>query len=136
MIDRLLADSVLVVHLLFIGFVMIGGFITLRYPGITALHIPAVCWGVFVELSGHTCPLTAIEIGFRNTAGDAGYSGSFIEHYLVPIIYPAGLTREIQLLLGGIVILTNAGVYAYRVWRYQVAASKKAINQSATVLSV
>ena len=117
MIDRLLADFVLVVHLLFIGFVMIGGFITLWYPRITALHILAVCWGVFVEWSGHICPLTAIEIGFRNAAGDAGYSGSFIEHYLVPIIYPAGLTREIQFLLAGVVIFTNVGVYGYRAWR-------------------
>jgi hypothetical protein len=119
MIDRLLADTVLSVHLLFIVFVMTGGFIALRFPWIMAVHIPAVCWGVFVELSGHTCPLTAIENGFRQVAGDAGYDGSFIEHYLVPLIYPIGLTRNIQFILASIVIITNATAYGYQLFRYR-----------------
>ena len=125
MIDRLFADVVLSAHLLFIVFVMAGGFIALRFRWITALHIPAVFWATYVELSGHLCPLTVIENGFREAAGDTGYGGSFIEHYLVPIIYPAGLTRDIQFILATIVIFTNAAAYGYQLYRHSVCSSRK-----------
>lgn len=117
---RFLADSVLVLHLLFIGFVIFGGLIALRFAWVAAIHIPAACWGIFVELTGKVCPLTTLEVGLRRAAGDAGYSDSFIEHYLLPIIYPAGLTRNIQFWLAGFVILANAAIYGwfiFRLWR-------------------
>lgn len=114
MTDRLLADAVLLTHLLFIIFVMVGGFIALRFRWVTVLHIPAVAWGIFVELSGHICPLTAPENTFREAAGDAGYADSFIEHYLVPVIYPVGLTHRLQILLAAIVVATNVAAYGYR----------------------
>jgi hypothetical protein len=124
MIYRLLADSVLIVHLLFIGFVIFGGLFALRFPWIALVHIPAACWGAYIELAGGLCPLTTIEVGLRRMAGDAGYSGSFIEHYLLPIIYPAGLTRDIQIWLAGFVILINVAVYSRLVYRLRVYRSK------------
>jgi hypothetical protein len=85
MIYRLLADSVLIVHLLFIGFVIFGGLFALRFPWIALVHIPAACWGAYIELAGGLCPLTTIEVGLRRMAGDAGYPGSFIEHIFYPL---------------------------------------------------
>lgn len=119
MIYRLLADSVLIVHLLFIGFVVFGGLFALRFPWFAFVHIPAAVWGAYIELTAGLCPLTEIEVGLRRMAGDAGYSGSFIEHYLLPVIYPAGLTKDIQFGLGSFVILINITVYGmifYRLW--------------------
>lgn len=122
MIYRLFADSVLIFHLLFIGFVIFGGLIALRSPWLALLHIPAACWGTFIELTGRVCPLTVLEVEFRRLAGDAGYSDSFIEHYLLAIIYPAGLTRNIQFGLAACVILTNVAIYGwflYRAWFFR-----------------
>jgi len=124
MIYRFLADSVLVLHLLFIGFVIFGGLLVLRSPWIALAHIPAACWGAFIELTGGLCPLTVMEVGLRRIAGDAGYSGSFVEHYLLPVIYPAGLTRDIQFGLAGMVILINVAIYGQLVYRWQVSRSK------------
>ncbi|MFA5018062.1 MAG: DUF2784 domain-containing protein [Methylobacter sp.] len=124
MIYRFLADSVLILHLLFIGFVIFGGLLVLRSPWIALAHIPAACWGAFIELTGGLCPLTVMEVGLRRIAGDAGYSGSFVEHYLLPVIYPAGLTRDIQFGLAGMVILINVAIYGQLVYRWQVSRSK------------
>lgn len=124
MIYRLLADSVLVVHLLFIWFVIFGGLLTLRSHWIALAHIPAACWGAYIELTGGLCPLTVMEVELRRMAGDAGYSGSFIEHYLLPIIYPAGLTRDVQFGLAGLAILVNAAIYGGLVYRLRVFRSK------------
>ncbi|HEY8097020.1 MAG TPA: DUF2784 domain-containing protein [Methylobacter sp.] len=118
MIYRLLADSVLVLHLLFIGFVAFGGLFALRSPWIALAHLPAACWGAFIELTGGLCPLTVLEVELRQVAGDAGYSGSFIEHYLLPVIYPVGLTRDIQFGLAGFVILINVAIYGVFVYRW------------------
>ena len=123
---RLLADCVLLLHLLFIGFVIFGGLIALRYVWVALVHIPAACWGAFIELTGGDCPLTALEVGFRRVAGDAGYSDSFIEHYLLPVIYPAELTRNMQFWLAGFVILINVAIYGrllYRLWDSRSNAS-------------
>jgi hypothetical protein len=120
MIYRFLADAVLIIHFLFIGFVVFGGLLAWRSPWVAVAHIPAACWGAFIELTAGLCPLTTLEVKFRRMAGEAGYSGSFIEQYLLPIIYPAGLTRDIQFGLAGFVILINVTVYAvlvYRLWR-------------------
>lgn len=124
MIYRLLADSVLIVHLLFISFVIFGGLAVLRSPRIALVHIPAACWGAYIELAGGLCPLTVIEVGFRRMAGETGYSGSFVEHYLLPVIYPAGLTREIQLWLAGFVILINVVIYSRLVYRLRLYRPK------------
>lgn len=121
---RFLADSVLIVHLLFIGFVTFGGLAALRFPWIALVHVPAACWGAYIELAGGLCPLTVLEVGFRRMAGEAGYSGSFIEHYLLPIIYPAGLTRDIQLWLAGFVILINVAIYSRLVYRLRYPGPK------------
>jgi len=111
-----LADVVLVVHALFIAFVLFGGLLVLRWRSIAWLHLPAVAWAVLLELFGWLCPLTPLELKLRHLAGTAGYRGGFIEHYLVSIIYPAGLTREIQLWLAAVVIMMNVAVYAV-LWR-------------------
>ncbi len=124
MIYRFLADFVLILHLLFIAFVIFGGLLALRSRWIALAHIPAACWGAYIELTGGLCPLTVMEVGFRRMAGDAGYSGSFIEHYLLPIIYPAGLTRDIQFGLAGLGILINVAIYGSLVYRLRVFRSK------------
>lgn len=119
MLYRLAADGVVVVHGLFIVFAVLGGLLALRWYWIIWLHLPAAMWGVVVEFTGWYCPLTPLENHFRRAAGEAGYGTSFVEHYLLPLIYPGGLTREIQLILGGFVLLINLGIYgviAYH-WR-------------------
>jgi hypothetical protein len=93
---RLLADAVLVLHLLFIGFVIFGGLIAPRFARVALIRIPAAFWGAYIELSGSPCPLTTLENAFSRAAADSGYTGSFIERYLIPVIYPIGLTRYIQ----------------------------------------
>lgn len=106
------ADAVLVVHLLFIAFVVFGGLLVLRRPRLAWLHLPAAAWGVIVEVLHLQCPLTPLENQLREAAGQAGYDGGFIAHYLMPTIYPAGLTPRIQLGLGVFVLLLNALIYA------------------------
>lgn len=110
---RLLADLTLILHLLFILFVLFGGLLCLFRSYLWILHIPAACWGVWVEWQGIICPLTPLENHFRRQAFDQGYSGGFIEQYLLPLIYPAGLSSSIQLVLAGIVLASNILVYLY-----------------------
>ena len=116
MIHRLAADAVLLLHLGFILFVLLGGLLVLRWRWAPLLHLPAAAWGVYVELSGGLCPLTPLENRLRIAAGEAGYTGGFIEHYLLALIYPAGLTHEIQYVLAAIVVGVNGLAYAW-VWR-------------------
>jgi len=99
------ADLVVVVHLLFIGFVVGGVFLTWRWPMIIWAHIPAVGYGALVEFVGLTCPLTLLENGLRERAGEAGYPDAFISHYLVKVIYPPGLTHGVQIGLGVLLLL-------------------------------
>ncbi|WP_426111636.1 DUF2784 domain-containing protein [Pseudomonas sp. DSP3-2-2] len=113
MFFRLAADAVVVVHLLFIVFVLFGGLLVLRWRWLLILHIPALVWGAVVEFFHFYCPLTPLENTLRSRAGTEGYDGGFIEHYLIPLIYPAGLTPQIQLWLGGIVVLCNLVVYSW-----------------------
>lgn len=112
MIYRLAADLVLLAHFAFIILVVGGGLLVLRYPWFAWIHIPAACWGAFVELTGRICPLTIWENSLRLRAGQQGYEVSFIEQYVLPVIYPAGLTRDIQLVLAAVVVVVNAIVYA------------------------
>lgn len=113
MTAAVLADLVVLLHLAFILFVMLGGLLVLRRRRLMWLHLPVVAWGAAIEFVGWVCPLTPLENRLRAAAGEAGYSGGFVEHYLIPLIYPEGLTRELQWLLGALVLLVNAAVY----WR-------------------
>jgi uncharacterized protein DUF2784 len=120
-INQLLADLIVVIHLLFIVFVALGGLLALRWRWVPWLHLPAAAWGGFVELTGRICPLTPLENQLRRAAGSAGYDGDFIEHYLLPVIYPAGLTREIQFGLAALLVVLNAVIYTI-FWRRRVMA--------------
>jgi hypothetical protein len=108
---RILADLVVGVHALFVAFVVVGGLLALRWPWVAVLHLPAAIWGALIEFQGWICPLTPLEKSLRTAAGQAGYQGGFIEHYLLPVLYPAGLTRGVQLALGAAVIIVNLAVY-------------------------
>jgi len=108
------ADLVVVVHLLFIGFIVGGVFLTWRWPRIIWAHIPAVIYGSLVEFVGFICPLTLLENNLRQRAGEAGYHGGFISHYLVKVIYPPGLTHEMQVGLG--VLLLMVAIFGY--WEF------------------
>lgn len=125
MLSRIAADLVLVVHLGFIVFVILGGLLLLRFPKIMYLHIPAAVWGAFVEISGRICPLTTWENDLRQSAGESGYAESFVEHYLVPIIYPAGLTRDVQLTLAGIVVFANIVIYGWLLYRWNRSRARE-----------
>lgn len=122
MIYRALADLVLVVHLAFVVFVVLGGLLVLRGPWVAYLHIPAAIWGVFIEYSGGICPLTPLENSLRQSGGQAGYSGGFINHYIQPVLYPAGLTRGTQLVLGSLALLVNLGAYGLVIARMKRAS--------------
>jgi len=121
MLYRALADAVLVLHLAFILFVMLGGLLVLRLPWLAWLHLPAAIWGALIEFAGWICPLTPLEKQLRLLAGEEAYRGGFINHYVIPLIYPDGLTREMQWLLGVLVLAVNAAVYL-RFWRKRQAA--------------
>ena len=108
---RLLANAVVSIHALFILFVVLGGFLAWRRRWIAAVHIPCAIWGVLIEYRGWMCPLTPVENALRAKAGQQGYSGGFIEHYLMPTIYPSGLTPRVQALLGTFVLVVNAVAY-------------------------
>ncbi|MCI0749802.1 MAG: DUF2784 domain-containing protein [Nevskiales bacterium] len=124
---RMLADLVLALHLGFIVFAVTGGLLALRWRWAPLLHLPAAAWAVFIELSGGICPLTPLEIELRRAAGAEGYSGGFIEHYLVPILYPAELSRSIQFVLTGLVVLLNALVYSGVLWWHRRRAGKQSV---------
>lgn len=108
---RLLADLVVVVHAAFILFVVLGGLVVLRWPRVAWLHLPAAVWGAWIELAGWLCPLTPLENWLREQGGAGTYGSGFVERYLLPLIYPGSLTRELQWLLGGSVVLINAALY-------------------------
>ncbi len=115
-IYRLLADAVLLLHAGFVAFVMLGGFAALRWPRLVWLHVPAVAWGAGIAFLGAVCPLTPLEIELRRLAGEQGYAGGFVEHYVLGLLYPDGLTREIQVALGMLVLAVNVLAYAW-LWR-------------------
>lgn len=117
--STILADALVVLHLLFVVFVMTGGFLLARWPRLMWLHLPAAAWGALIEFTGWICPLTPLENRLRVSAGESAYSGGFVEHYLVPVLYPEQLTLPMQMVLGGVVVAVNLVAYgrAYRAWR-------------------
>jgi hypothetical protein len=124
----LAADFVVLVHLGFIVFVALGGFLALRWRKIAFVHLPCVLWGVLIEWFGWLCPLTPLEYRLRRLAGEAGYDGGFMDHYIVPLVYPAGLTRDMQIGLGLLVLVMNLFVYG-RVLMVQQRLRKGASNR-------
>lgn len=115
-IYRALADLVVLVHFGFILFVVLGGLLVLRRPTLAWLHLPAAAWGILIEFLGWVCPLTPLENHWRELGGQAGYSGGFVQHYIVSLIYPDRLTRGTQIILGMLVLALNGIVY----WRVLV----------------
>ena len=108
---RAAADAILVSHLAFVLFVVFGALLLLRWPRLAWLHIPAVVWAAFIEFSGTICPLTPLEVALRQRAGQAGYGGGFVDHYVVSLLYPEGLTQNTQAMLGAVVVAINAAIY-------------------------
>jgi hypothetical protein len=106
-----MADIVVVTHFAFTIFVLLGGILAIWWRKVIWLHIPAFVWGVLIEFAGWICPLTPLENRLRVRGGEAGYSGGFVEEYILPVIYPAGITREIQIFLGIFVITVNLVIY-------------------------
>ena len=113
MIYRLLADLVLILHAGFVVFVMLGAFLVLRWPRVAWVHVPVVLWGAGIEFVGWPCPLTPLENYLRRLGGEFGYQGGFIDHYVMSMLYPDGLTRQLQFVLGALVLLVNVTVYAW-----------------------
>jgi hypothetical protein len=107
-----LADLLVVLHLAFVVFVVAGGLLALRWPRVAWLHLPAAAWGAVVEVTGWLCPLTPLENHLRQRAGLEVYTGDFVGRYVVPVLYPEGLTPDVQLFLGVMVIALNATIYA------------------------
>jgi hypothetical protein len=107
----LLADLLVLLHLAFVAFVAAGGLLVWRWPRLAWVHVPCALWGAAVSFGGWICPLTPLENHLRQQAGEAGYSGDFVARYLLPVLYPEGLTREAQVVLGTLVVAVNAAVY-------------------------
>ena len=126
MMYPLLANLVLIVHLAFVVFVLCGGLLVLRWRWIAWLHLPAALWGTVVEFTGWICPLTPLENWLRTQGGKAGYEDDFTTRYLLPILYPVDLTRDVQMLLGTVVVLLNAAVYW---WLWYMQAGRAARNR-------
>ena len=110
---RLLADGLVLIHFAFVIFVVAGGFLVIWRPSLRLIHLPAAAWGALIEFSGWICPLTPWEQALRHRAGEVGYAGGFIDHYMLPILYPQGLTPGVQVALGLLVVGVNVGIYAF-----------------------
>jgi hypothetical protein len=123
----ILADALVGVHLLFVVFVMAGGFLLVRRPRLVWLHFPAATWGALIEFTGGICPLTPLENHLRALGGESVYSGGFVERYLLPVLYPGNLTVPVQWVLGGLVVAVNLVAYAlaYRAWRRRAQPDRR-----------
>jgi len=122
MLYQMLADSVVLVHLVFVAFAVFGGLLVLRWKRVVWVQIPAALWAALVEFAGWYCPLTPLENWLRAKAGEAAYRAGFIEHYILPVLYPAELSAGVQMILGGAVVAINILVY-WRVYRARRARS-------------
>lgn len=117
MLYRLAADLVLASHFLFVIVAVFGGILVLIWRGWWRIHLPIVIWSSVVNLASWTCPLTPLENRFRLAAGKVGYQGGFIEHYLMPLVYPGGMTRRMELIAGVSVLLWNLVLYLGLIWK-------------------
>lgn len=108
----LLADGVVVLHLAFVAFAVLGGVLALRWPRVAWVHLPAAVWAALVEFAAWICPLTPLEQWFRARSGAAAYDDGFVDHYVIPVLYPDWLTRPTQLVLGAFVVAVNLAIYA------------------------
>ena len=117
MFYKLAADAVVLIHLGFVLFVVAGGWRVVRWRRVALLHLPAVVWAVLLEFRGWLCPLTPLELKLRAAGRQAGYSGGFVEHYLLPVLYPDELDRVLQIAMGSFVIVINLAVYGWLLWR-------------------
>ena len=113
----LAADLVLLIHLAFVIFVFVGGLIVLRFPHVAWLHAPAALWGIYIELTGGICPLTTVENSLRHQAGQQGYTGDFIDHYIVPVLYPPNLTQDNQFLIAAGLMIINTIIYGWLIFK-------------------
>jgi len=120
----LLADAVLLAHAAFVAFVVLGGLFALRWPRLAWAHLPVVAWGAGIEFAGGICPLTPLENHWRALAQQQGYAGGFVEHYVFGLLYPEGLTRNVQLALGLLVLVVNGAIYA-TAWRRRHGAVRR-----------
>jgi hypothetical protein len=121
MSERIAADAVLVLHLAFVLFALLGGLLVLRVPGVAWVHLPALAWAAFVEFTGRVCPLTPLEVALRRAAGESGYAGGFVEHYIVALLYPETLTRDVQMVLGAALVVLNVVIYGAVLYLAQTA---------------
>jgi len=119
MLYGILSDIVVLIHLAFAFFAVLGAVLIIWWRWVVWLHLPAVLWAIWIELTGGVCPLTPLENWLRNRAGQGGYRGDFVQHYLMPMLYPVDLTRNIQILLGLVVIFINAALYGYLFYQYR-----------------
>ncbi len=120
MVYQIAADTVVVLHLVFVLFAVLGSLLILWRRYLLWLHLPAMIWAAWIEFRGGMCPLTPLENWLRRQGGMVGYQGGFIEHYVEPLLYPPGLTRTTQLILGAAVLIINCGLYGlllFRIWR-------------------
>ena len=117
MLYRILADCVVLVHAAFVTFVVLGGFLAWRWRAVALVHVPCALWGIALEYGGWICPLTPLENALRERAGLEGYRGGFVEHYVIPALYPAGLTRPTQAVLGTLVLAVNLVAYGVLIRR-------------------
>jgi hypothetical protein len=115
---------VVAIHFAFVVFVVIGGLLVLAWPRLIWVHVPAVLWGVLVEFTGWICPLTPLENRLREQAGQRQYEGDFIARYILPVLYPEGLTRKTQFILGGVALAINIAIYAVIAVRHRRSRSK------------
>lgn len=113
MLYRFLADSVVVVHMIFVIYAIFGGLLVLRWKYTICLHVPALLWGAVVEVKGWICPLTPLENRLRSEAGESGYSGGFVENYILPVLYPENLSRPDQVMLALFLVTVNVIIYVY-----------------------
>lgn len=119
MIWRALADALVVFHLAFVAFVILGGFLAWKWPRVVFAHLPALAWGVWIEVSGWICPLTPLENDLRGLAGEAGYRDGFLHHYVLPLLYPPGLTRPNQWVLAALLLAINGVAYGRALARWR-----------------
>lgn len=125
MLYRALADMVVIVHFAFVLFVVGGAFLVLRWRRLAWVHVPAAVWGSLIEFAGWVCPLTPLESRLRVMGGESGYGGGFVEHYIIPVLYPSGLTRGVQVFLGVLVLVINLAIYGWLLRKRLLAKAGK-----------